>query len=73
MKDEKSIELSLVRHFRLSKTMGPQTEVKVQKMERVSYAFGVGSLIYTMVCCRPNISHAVSQVSKFMAQSGKEH
>ena len=55
MKDAKLTELSLAGHFRLSKTMGPQTEVEVQKMERVSYASGVGSLICTMVCCRSDM------------------
>ena len=73
MEDAKPMELSLVGHFKLSKTMGPQTEVEVQEMERVPYASGVGSLMYTMVCCRPDIFHAVSQVSRFMAQPRKEH
>ena len=73
MKDAKPMELPLVGHFRLSKTMGPQTEVEVQEMERVPYASSVGSLMYTMVCYRPNINHTVSQVSRFMTQPGKEH
>ena len=60
MKDAKSMELLLVGHFRLSKTMGPQTEVEVQEMEGVSYASGVCSFMYTMVCYRSDISHAVS-------------
>ena len=73
MKDAKPAELPLAEHFKLSKTMGPQTEVEIQEMERVPYAFGVGSLMYAMVCCRPDIAHAVSQVSRFMAQPGREH
>ena len=42
-------------------------------MERGPYAYGVGSLIYTIEYYRPDISHAVSQVKKFMAQLEKEH
>ena len=73
MKGEKSVELPLVGHFRHSKTMAPQTEVEAQEMEKVPYALGVGSLMYAMVCCRPDIAHAVSQVSRFMVQPGREH
>ena len=65
MKGEKPVELSLAGHFRLSKTMAPQTEVEAQEMETVPYASGVGSLMYVMINCRPDIAHAVSQVSRF--------
>ena len=73
MKEAKSMELPLEGHFRLSKMMLPQTEVEAQEMERTPYASGVGSLIYAMVYYRLDITHAVSQVSRFMAQPGKEH
>ncbi len=42
-------------------------------MKRIPYASGVGSLMYAMVYCRPDLAHAVSQVSRFMANPGKEH
>ncbi|XP_073117613.1 uncharacterized protein [Elaeis guineensis] len=73
MKGAKPVELPLADHFRLSKTMAPQTEVEAQEMETIPYASGVGSLMYAMVCYRPNIAHAVSQVSRFMAQPGRKH
>ena len=73
MKEAKPAALPLAGHFRLSKSMSPQTEVEAQEMERVPYASGMGSLMYAMVCCRPDLAHAVSQVSRFMAQPGKEH
>ena len=73
MKGAKPTELPLAGHFRLSKIMVPQTEVEAQEMEMVPYASGVGSLMYAMVCCRPDIANAVSQVSRFMAQPGREH
>ena len=73
MKEVKPMELPLAGHFRPLKTMSPQTEVEAQKMERVSYAPGVGSFMYVMVCCRSDIAHTVSQVNRFMAQPGKEH
>ena len=42
-------------------------------MSKVPYANAVGCLMYLMVCTRPDISHAVSVVSRFMANPSKEH
>jgi len=42
-------------------------------MSRVPYASVVGSLMYAMVCTRPNIAHAVGVLSRFMSKLGKEH
>ena len=42
-------------------------------MSKVSYVNTVGCLMYLMVCTRPNISHAVSVVNRYMANQGKEH
>ena len=65
--------LTLVDHIKLSKTMLPKTDVEVKEMTRVSYASGVGSLMYILVCCRPDLQHAVSLVSKFMVNLRREH
>ena len=37
------------------------------------YALAVGSLMYVMVCMRPDIVHAIGVVSRFLSNSGKEH
>ena len=42
-------------------------------MTLVPYASVVGSLMYDMVCTRPDIAHAVGVVSRYMANPGKEH
>jgi hypothetical protein len=42
-------------------------------MSRVPYVNVVGSLMYVMVCTRPDISHVVGVVSKYMENPGKEH
>jgi hypothetical protein len=42
-------------------------------MSRVPYSSSVGSLMYVMVCTRPDISHAVGVVSRNMNNLGKEH
>ena len=42
-------------------------------MSHVPYAIIVGSLMYAMVCTRPNISHAMEVLSRYRSKSGKEH
>ena len=42
-------------------------------MKKVPYASAMGSLMYAMVCTRPNIAHAVGVVSRFISNLGKEH
>ena len=42
-------------------------------MSSVPYANAVGCVMYLMVCTRPNISFAVSDVSRFISNPGKQH
>ena len=42
-------------------------------MMKIPYASVVGSLMYAMVCTRPDIGYAVGVVSRFMSNPGKEH
>ena len=42
-------------------------------MEIFSYASVVGSLMYAMVCMRPDIAYAVGVVSRFLLDLGREY
>ena len=42
-------------------------------MRRVPYASAVGSLMYAMLCTRPDICYAVGIVSRYQSNPGKEH
>ena len=42
-------------------------------MSRVPYANAIGSLTYAMVCRRPDISHVVEVISRYMHNPGKDH
>nr|GEX02267.1 retrotransposon protein, putative, Ty1-copia subclass [Tanacetum cinerariifolium] len=46
---------------------------EVKYMKTVPYSSAVGSIMYAMVCTRPDLAHAVSVVSMFMANPGKAH
>ncbi|KAH9687838.1 hypothetical protein KPL70_014918 [Citrus sinensis] len=73
MVDSKPIQTPLSAHFRLSCNQCPRTEDEKAEMSTTPYLSAVGCLMYAMVLTRPNISHAVSVVSKYMANPGKEH
>jgi len=40
-------------------------------MSRVPYSSVVGSLVYVMVCIRPDLTYVVSIVSRFMSNPRK--
>ena len=60
-------------HFKLSKEQSPKTEEESDHMSKVPYALAIGSLMYAIVCTRPNIAHVVGVVSRFMSRPGKQH
>ncbi|KAE8725120.1 Polyadenylate-binding protein 7 [Hibiscus syriacus] len=73
MQDAKPVSTPLGVHFRLSKDQSPKTEEERAHMVKVSYASAIGSLMYAMVCTRPDIAHAVGAVSRYMNNPGKIH
>ena len=60
-------------NFKLSASQCPKTEEEHELMSKVPYSNAVGSLMYAMVCTRPDISHEVGIVSRYMHNPGKEH
>ncbi|KAG8492605.1 hypothetical protein CXB51_010032 [Gossypium anomalum] len=72
-KSAKPVSTPLAAHFRLSSALSPQSDDEIKYMSHVSYSSAVGSIIYAMVYSRPDLSYAVSAVSRYMANLGKEH
>ena len=73
MQDCKSVSNLFLVNYKLSLGMYPSNEAERMEMSQVPYASVVGSLVYAMICTRPNIAQAVGLVSRFMANPGKEH
>ena len=69
----KPVSTPLAPHFKLSASMSPKNDAEREYMSKVPYASVVGSLMYAMVCTRPDISQAVGVVSRHMHDPGKEH
>ena len=73
MQDAKPVSTPLASHFKLSKEMCPKTWEEIEYMYKVPYSSTIGSLMYAMVCTRPNIAHAMGVVSRYMNNPCKEH
>ena len=48
-------------------------EEDIEKISHVPYSSAVGSLMYAMMCAKPNLSYAVSVVSHYMHNPGRDH
>ena len=73
MSNAKPVGSPLVGHFKLCSEQSLSSDEKKEKMQKVPYASVIGSLMYAMVCTRPNIAYAVSVTSRFLTNPSKEH
>ncbi|XP_020081861.1 uncharacterized protein LOC109705542 [Ananas comosus] len=55
------------------KKMCPNTFEEIQRMSKIPYASAIGSLMYAMLCTRPDIALAVSVTSRYQSNPGEEH
>ena len=58
--------------LKLSKTMAPLTDTEKHAMVNVPYREAVGSLMYLMMCTRPDIAAAVQYVSRFSSNTRRQ-
>ena len=65
--------IPLTPHFKLALTLSLKSVEEHEYLSHVSYVSVVGSLMYAIVCTRPDLSHAVSMVSRYMHDPGKEY
>ncbi|GJV78479.1 gag-pol polyprotein [Tanacetum coccineum] len=70
---DKPISTPFPTNVKLSSKLNPSSEKERTEMSRVPYASVVGSLMFAMICTRPDIAHAVGVVSRYMAEPGREH
>jgi hypothetical protein len=53
--------------------MCPKTQDEIKKMACIPYANAIGSLMYAMMCTRPDVCYAVGLVSRFQSNLGQSH
>jgi hypothetical protein len=67
MLDSKKGMLPFRHGVALSKDQCPQTSEMEEQMRNIPYASAVGSLMYAMLCTRPDICFAVGMVSRYQS------
>ena len=73
MQDSKKGLLPTRHGIILSKKQYPKTPQEEEDMRRILYASVVGSLMYAMLCTRPNICYAVGIVSRYQSNPEMGH
>ncbi|CAM8987567.1 unnamed protein product [Rhodiola kirilowii] len=73
IQDAKPAKIPLGNQITLSIRDSPKDQEERDYMQKTSYASAIGSLMYAMVCTRPDIAHVVGVVSRFMGNPGKKH
>ena len=66
MNDCKPIDNPIAKGEKLCLEMCPKTQDEIKKnMTCVPYANAIGSLVYAMMCTRPDICYAIDLVNRF--------
>ncbi|KAG8483065.1 hypothetical protein CXB51_021938 [Gossypium anomalum] len=61
MEESKRGFLPMRHGISLSKEMCPLTPQERERMSKIPYAFAIGSIMYAMLCTRPDVSYALSE------------
>ncbi|KAK8640458.1 hypothetical protein V6N13_008211 [Hibiscus sabdariffa] len=73
MEESKRGFLPMRHGISLSKEMCLSTPQERKRMSQIRYASAIGSLMYAMICTRPDLSYAVSMTSRYQANPGEGH
>ena len=58
--------LPVLKGMKLSKTQCPTTAEDREKMKVIPYASAIGSIIYAMLCTRPDVCLAISLAGRYL-------
>ena len=73
MENSKKGNVPIHHSVKLSKSQCPGSDQEQDQMSRVPYASAIGSIMYAMICTRPDVSYALSMVSRYQENPGLSH
>ena len=73
MERGKALSTPLPPYVKLCLNDCPKIDAEKAEMAKVPYSFAVGSLMYAMICTRPDIAFAMGVVHRYMSNPGKKH
>ena len=65
--------LPVLQGVQLSTAQCPTTAEDKEEVSVIPYASAIGSIMYAMLCTRPDVNLAVSLVGRYQSNPGKEH
>ena len=63
----------MLQGVKLSQTQCPTTTEDREKMKVIPYASAIGSIMYAMLCTRPDVCLAISLVGRYQSNLGVDH
>ncbi|KAL0313188.1 UNVERIFIED_CONTAM: Retrovirus-related Pol polyprotein from transposon TNT 1-94 [Sesamum radiatum] len=73
MHNANPIDTPMDKSYFLSKELYRKTEEEKKRMTKIPYASAAGSLMYAMMCTRPDLCFAVGMVSRYQSNPGPDH
>ena len=73
MEQSKKGFLRMSHGIHLSKTQCPSTTDERDRMSKIPYTSAIGSIMYAMISTRPDISYALSAMSRYQSDPGESH
>ena len=73
MENSKRGFLPMSHGIKLSKTQCPTSKEERERMSRIPYASAIGSIMYAMLCTRPDVAYALSITSRYQSNPGESH
>ena len=73
MQNSKRGFLPMCHGISLSKTQCPTMQDERDHMSKIPYAFPIGSIMYAMLCTRPDVSYALSMTSRYQSNPSESH
>ena len=73
MQDAKRGFVPMSHRISISCDNSPKILDEKDRMSKIPYASAIGSIMYAMICTRPDVSYALSMTSRFQSNPGEGH
>lgn len=73
MQDAKRGFVPMSHGISISSDNSPKSLDERGRMSKIPYASAIGSIMYAMICTRPDVSYALSMTSRFQSNPGEGH
>ena len=73
MQDSKRGFLPMPHGIKLSKSQCPTMKDEKECMDKIPYASAIGSILYALLCTRPDVFYALSMTSRVQSDPGECH